>query len=244
MGAVMMFGEKYGEEVRVVSIGEYSRELCGGTHTHHSGELGAFVIGGETGIGSGKRRIVAYAGHAALAYLAERVRLLESIGERVGAPNVDQTAARLEALLAELESTRRELQRLQQQQAHESAGQLAARAMDVDGIKVVAGLVERADRATLERLVDTVREELRSGVVVLGTADNGRVQLMASVTRDLTDRLKAGTLLNEVAMLVGGKAGGPPNFAQGGGTEPARLPEALERTRTIVARLLAEREQR
>jgi alanyl-tRNA synthetase len=108
----------------------------------------------------------------------------------------------------------------------------------------VAGLVEKADRATLERLVDTVREELRSGVVVLGTADNGRVQLMAGVTRDLTDRLKAGALLNEVARLVGGKAGGPPNFAQGGGSEPAKLPEALERTRTIVARLLAESGQR
>jgi alanyl-tRNA synthetase len=243
-GAVMMFGEKYSDMVRVVSIGEYSRELCGGTHTHHSGELGAFVIGSEAGIGSGKRRIVAYAGHAALAFLAERVRLLESVGERVGAPTVDQTSARLDALLAELESTRRELQRLQQQQAHESAGALAARAMDVEGVKVVAGLVEKADRETLSRLIDTVREELRSGVVVLGTADNGRVQLMAGVSRDLTDRLKAGTLLNEVARIVGGKAGGPPNFAQGGGTQPAKLPEALESTRTIVARLLSEGGQR
>jgi alanyl-tRNA synthetase len=143
-------------------------------------------------------------------------------------------------LLAELETARRELERLQQQQAHQSAGQLAARAMDVQGVKVVAGLIEKADQATLERLVDTVREELRSGVVVLGTTDNGRVRLMAGVTRDLTPRLKAGTLLNEVAKLVGGKAGGPPNFAQGGGTQAAKLPEALESTRTIVARMLAE----
>ena len=238
LGATMMFGEKYGNQVRVVSIGDYSRELCGGTHTHHSGELGLVVIGSETGIGSGKRRIVAYAGRAAMAHLRERLRMLDSIGEQVGAPSLEQTPARLDALLAELETTRRRLEQLEQQQANESASRIASRATEVQGVKVVAAAIDHADQATLERLVDAVRDELRSGVVVLGTTDNGRVRLIAGLSRDLTSRLKAGPLLNEIAQIVGGKAGGPPHFAHGGGTDPSRLDEALRHTRVVVARTL------
>jgi alanyl-tRNA synthetase len=238
LGATMMFGEKYGDQVRVVSIGDYSRELCGGTHSHHSGELGLVIVGSESGIGSGKRRIVAYAGQAALAHLQERLRMLEAIGERVGAANVEQTPARLDVVLTELETTRRELERLQQQQANQSAAQLAARATDVQGVKVVAAKIEHADQPTLERLADAVRDELGSGVVVLGTADDGRVRLVAGLSRDLTSRLKAGDLLKEVARVVDGNAGGQPHFAKGGGTNPSRLDEALRHASQVVGRFL------
>jgi len=189
LGAIMMFGEKYGDQVRVVSIGDYSRELCGGTHTHHSGELGAVVIASESGIGSGKRRIVAYAGHAALAHLEERLHLLESLAERVGARTPEEIEGRLDAVLQEVETLRREVQRRQQQNANESAGKLASHARDVLGVKVVAEAVDHASRDDLERMVDAIRQDLRSGVVVLGTVDDGRVQFVAGVTKDLTARI-------------------------------------------------------
>jgi alanyl-tRNA synthetase len=240
MGAVMMFGEKYGEQVRVVSIGDYSRELCGGTHTHHSGELGSVVIAGESGIGSGKRRIVAYAGQPALELLTHRLRTLEQIGQRVGAPTLDDTPARIDALLAELEATRREVHRLQQQQAHAAGAQLAARARVVHGVKVVAEAISNTDPAMLEQLADAVRDELRSGVVVLGTAQNGKVQFVATVTRDLTERIHAGALIGEVASQASGRGGSKfPNFAKGSGTEPAKLGAALQHTFNVVERTLA-----
>jgi alanyl-tRNA synthetase len=239
-GAVMMFGEKYGDEVRVVSIGEYSRELCGGTHTHHSGELGSVVLAAETGIGSGKRRIVAFAGQPALEYLNERLKTLERLGERLGAPTVDEAPQRLEALFGDLDATRRELEKLRQQQANESAGNYAAQAQDVHGVKVVAMSIPGASDDDLKRLVDTIREQLGSGVVVLGTNQNGRPSFVAGVTRDLAGaRLRAGDILKAVAAVAGGRAGGPPHFATGGGGDPERIADALSSTSTIVGRALS-----
>ncbi|MDQ3809111.1 MAG: alanine--tRNA ligase, partial [Chloroflexota bacterium] len=142
MGAIMMFGEKYGDEVRVVSIGDYSRELCGGTHTHHSGELGAVVIASESGIGSGKRRIVAYAGQPAFEYLNGRLQTLETIAERVGTRGVEDVEARIETLMAELERMRRELERREQQHARESADSLAQGARKIAGVKVVVRAID------------------------------------------------------------------------------------------------------
>ncbi len=234
-GAVMMFGEKYGEQVRVVSIGEYSRELCGGTHTHHAGELGLAVIAGESGIGSGKRRIVAYAGEAALGYYEQRLRTLERLAERTGAASVDEVLPRLESVLAELETLRRDLDKLRHERAHEEAGQLAAGARDVGGIKVVARSIDRADEEALKRLVDAVREDLRSGVVVLATSQAGKPRFVVGITRDLAPaRLHAGRLLNEVARVAGGGGGGRPDFATGGGGDPDRLGAALDYAYTAV----------
>jgi alanyl-tRNA synthetase len=241
MGAIMMFGEKYGDEVRVVSIGEYSRELCGGTHTHHSGELGAVVLASESGIGSGKRRIVAYAGLAALAHLNQRLQLLEKVAERVGARNPDELETRIETVLAEMDTLRRELDRRQQQQARDSAGVLAAHARDVAGVKVVAASIDNATARDLERLVDSIRAELKSGVVVLGSVQDGRVPLAAGVTSDLTARIHAGKLIGEVARRAGGGGGGPrADFATGGGTQPAQLGAALQHAFTVVEQALKE----
>jgi alanyl-tRNA synthetase len=235
MGAVMMFGEKYGDQVRVVSIGEYSRELCGGTHTHHSGELGTVAIASESGIGSGKRRILAYAGSAAHAYLQGRLQLLETISQRLGARTAEEAETRLEATLAEVESLRRELQRRQQQQAHNAAGALASEARVVNGVSVVAAVVEGTSRDDLAKLADAVRDQLKSGVVVLAGGQDGRIPLVAEVTRDLTDRLHAGLLVKEVGARAGGGGGGNrPDFATGQGTDPAKLGAALQHAYTLV----------
>ena len=240
MGAIMMFDEKYGDQVRVVSIGDYSRELCGGMHTHHSGELGSVVIASESGIGSGKRRIFAYAGQAAQTYLQERLKLLEALTERVGAKTPDDVHARLDAMLAEVETLRRELQRRQQEQARGAAGSLASHARDVNGVKVVAEAVQGASKNDLERLVDAVRQELRSGVVVLASVEDGRIPLAVGVTRDLTNRLNAGQLVREVAQRADGGGGGRPEFATGNGTNPAKLGAALQYAFTLVEKATQE----
>jgi alanyl-tRNA synthetase len=235
MGAVMMFGEKYGDEVRVVSIGDYSRELCGGTHTHHSGELGAVTIASESGIGSGKRRILAYAGASALAYVQQRLRLLESLARRVGARNPEEIEPRVDAMLAEMDTLRREVHRRQQQQAQNAAGALTSEARVVNGVRVVAARVDGASRDDLAKLADAVRDQLISGVVVLAGGQDGRIPLVAEVTRDLTDRLHAGALVKEVGARAGGGGGGNrPDFATGQGTDPAKIGAALQHAFTLV----------
>jgi alanyl-tRNA synthetase len=239
MGAVAMFGEKYGEQVRVVSIGDYSRELCGGTHTHHSGELGAVNIASESGIGSGKRRIVAYAGPAARHYLNQRLELLDALSQKLGARNPEDAAGRLDSLLAEIDDLHKDLQRRQQQQAVNAAGALASTAKVVAGVKVVAASVDGASGDDLARLVDSVRQELRSGVVVLAGVQNGRIPLVVGVTRDLVDRLHAGTIVGAVARAAdGGGGGNNPEFARGQGTNPAKIGAALQHTFTLVEQAL------
>jgi alanyl-tRNA synthetase len=239
MGAIMMFGEKYGEQVRVVSIGDYSRELCGGTHTHHSGELGSVVIASESGIGSGKRRIVAYAGQAALAHLNERLALLDTLSERVGARNPEELEMRLDSILQEMETLRREVERRQHQQAHESAGRLASQARQVVGVNVVSVAIDNASPDDLRRLVDAIRHDLKSGVVVLGSVQDGKVPLVVGVTSDLTSRLHAGQVVREVAKRAGGGGGGNrPDFATGSGTQPAQLGAALQHAFTVVEQAL------
>jgi alanyl-tRNA synthetase len=239
MGAVMMFGEKYGDEVRVVSIGDYSRELCGGTHTHHSGELGAVVIASESGIGSGKRRIVAYAGQPAFDYLNGRLKTLESVAERLGAHGSDDIEPRIEGLMAELDRLRREVDRRQDQHARASAASLADHAREVAGVKVVAQAVEHADADELKGVVDAVRQTLRSGIVVLGTQQDGRLHFVAGVTPDLTQRVRAGDLVKAVAGQAGGGGGGRPDFATGGGTQPEKLQAALEHAFQVVQEALS-----
>jgi alanyl-tRNA synthetase len=235
MGAIMMFGEKYGEQVRVVSIGDYSRELCGGTHTHHSGELGLVTIASESGIGSGKRRILAYAGPAALAHMQQRLRLLETVAHKVGARTPDELDGRVDSLLAEMDTLRRELQRRQQQQAHEAAGTLASTARVVNGVSVVAASVDGASREDLAKLADAVRDHLKSGVVVLAGGQDGRIPLVAEVTRDLIDRLHAGVMVKEIGARAGGGGGGNrPDFATGQGTDSSKLGAALQHAFTLV----------
>jgi alanyl-tRNA synthetase len=215
--------------------------LCGGTHTHHSGELGAVVIANESGIGSGKRRIVGYAGQAALAHLKERLHLLETLTERVGARTPEELEARVDSVLQELEALKREVQRRQQQQAHHSASDLVSRAREIDGVQIVVAALESSSSEDLERMVDATRQELRSGVVVLGSVFDGRVPFVVGVTRDLTARVHAGKIVGEIGRKAGGGGGGArADFAKGGGTQPAQLGAALQHAFEIVERALQE----
>jgi alanyl-tRNA synthetase len=244
-GAVMMFGEKYGDQVRVVSIGDYSRELCGGTHAHHSGQLGLAVIASESGIGSGKRRIVAYAGDAAHRYVAERAQALEQILERLGARSVDDAGQRVDALLRELDDVRREIERVRSEQSRDVAVHLAGVARPVEGIKVVAQAVDGADDDTMKQLVDRIREQIQSGAVVLGTVRAGQPRFVVGVTRDLAgSRLHAGNLLKEVARAAGGGGGGRPDFATGGGGDPSRVGAALDQVAGVVRTMLMRQGER
>src|SRR5262249_4360985 len=213
---------------------------CGGTHTHHSGELGPVVIASEAGIASGIRRIVAYAGQPALDYLNARLRTLESIAERLGTRSTENIEGRIDSLLAEQSRLYRELERRQREHARESAGSLARQARDIRGVKVVASAIDHADKEELRRVVDEVRRGIGSGVVVVGSREDGRgVQFVAGVTPDLTQRVRAGDGVRAVAQKAGGGGGGGADFGTGSGKQPDQLEAALNHTYTVVEDALA-----
>ncbi len=224
-GAMMLFGEKYGDEVRVLDIGS-SRELCGGTHVSRTGDIGLFKIYAESGVAAGVRRIEAATGEGALALVASAERELHRIAAMVKvAP--EQAAARIEQVIEQSRALEKELAALKARMAAGAGDALAGQAVDVNGSKVLAATLEGADAAALREAVDKLRATLKSAAVVLGSVSEGKVTLIAGVTPDLTSRVKAGELVNHVAAKVGGKGGGRPDMAQAGGTEPANLPAAL-----------------
>ncbi|MBU3693263.1 MAG: alanine--tRNA ligase [Rhodocyclaceae bacterium] len=224
-GAMMLFGEKYGDEVRVLDIGS-SRELCGGTHVARTGDIGLFRIYAESGVAAGVRRIEAATGEGALGLVARTERELARIAAMVKvAP--EQAAARIEQLIEQSRALEKELASLKAKMAAGAGDALAGQAVDVAGVKVLAATLEGADAAALREAVDKLRATLKSAAVVLASVSEGRVTLIAGVTPDLTAKVKAGELVNFVAGQVGGKGGGRPDMAQAGGTEPAKLAEAL-----------------
>jgi alanyl-tRNA synthetase len=236
-GAMALFGEKYADQVRVLRMGDFSTELCGGTHVKALGDIGLVKIIGEAGIASGVRRIEAVTGATALDWVeADEDRLLRLAGLlKGGREDVDQRVAQL------LERSRRVEKELEQLKAKlaSSAGQdLSSQAIEVDGIKVLAARLDGADPKALRVTLDQLKDKLGSAVVVLATESEGKVSLIAGVTKDLTDRLKAGDLIREVADKVGGKGGGRPDMAQAGGSDPAGLPAALDLVTDWVRRRL------
>jgi alanyl-tRNA synthetase len=235
MGAIALFGEKYGERVRVVKIGDYSRELCGGTHLPSSAAIGGFAIVSEGSIGAGLRRIEAVTGKEAQDLALAQRDLLGHAADLMKCPP-DGVAERIRALQSELRSAQREIERLQQKSAGALVDDLANQAVDVDGVRVVAARVEAVRSGALRNLADQIRDGLGSGIVVLGCAHEGRVQFVSAVSADLTDAgFHAGRLVGEVAKVAGGGGGGRPDFAQAGGKNPERLDEALDRVRDLVA---------
>ena len=226
-GAMALFGEKYGDQVRVLSIGEFSVELCGGTHVRHAGDIGLLKITGESGIAAGVRRIEAVTGERALQWVSSNEKSLQRIAELVkgGRDDIDEKVAQL------LEKNRRlekELQQLKGRLASSQGSDLAAQAVEVNGIKVLAARLDGADSKALRETLDQLKNKLGSAAVVLGTVDGGKVSIVAGVTRDQTDRIKAGELVNAVASQVGGKGGGRPDMAQAGGNQPEHLDAALQ----------------
>ncbi len=238
-GAMALFGEKYGDEVRVVNIHEFSTELCGGTHVSRTGEIGPIVVLSESSIGSGIRRIEAITGQTAIEYLSglhsqanELARLLRVPGEAV----VDE----VQSLLQQLREQERTIDQLRLQLATGDIDSLVDRAVQLDGMAVLAARVEVADRDTLREVGDRLRDRLGSGVVVLGSTIEDQPALLAMVTRDQTGQgVHAGKLIQEIAQIVGGRGGGRPELAQGGGTDVSRLDEALAAVESVVRRQIA-----
>ncbi|GAB2780087.1 alanine--tRNA ligase [Halomonas shantousis] len=228
-GAKALFEAKYADEVRVLTIGagDFSIELCGGTHVARSGDIGCFHILAETGIAAGVRRIEAVTGEGALAYFRDQEARVARIGERLRA-KPEQVEERVESLLERNRGLEKELERLKAKLASAAGSDMLAEARDVAGIKVLARQVEGVSGKELRNLLDQLKQKLGSGVLVLGVSDGDKVSLIAGVTQDLTGRVRAGDLVNHVAAQVGGKGGGRADMAQAGGSDAAALPAALE----------------
>jgi alanyl-tRNA synthetase len=229
-GALAFFGDKYGDEVRVVAMGEgddhHSTELCGGTHVKRTGDIGFFKIVAEGGVAAGVRRVEAVTGEGALAYVQALDRQLNEVAASLKAPAMEATT-RVAQLQDSLKSLEKELSRLKGKLASSQGDDLAAQAIDIKGIKVLAATLEGADAKVLRDTVDQLKNKLKSAAIVLAVIEDGKVQLAAGVTADATGRLKAGDLVNFVAQQVGGKGGGRPDMAMAGGTDPSKLTGAL-----------------
>jgi len=225
-GAMALFGEKYGDEVRVVSMGEFSTELCGGTHVQRTGDIGLFKIVSEAGVAAGVRRIEAVTGPGALAHVRSQDTALKDIALLLKA-QPDEVRAKLAQIQEQVRQLEKELARYKSRLTSSQGEDLAEQAVEVAGARVLAAHIEAADAKTLRELADNLRDRLQSCALVLGSAIDGKVTLIAAVTPDLTARVKAGELVNFVAQQVGGKGGGRPDMAQAGGSQPERLAPAL-----------------
>jgi alanyl-tRNA synthetase len=224
-GAMALFGEKYGDEVRVLSIGT-SRELCGGTHVSRTGDIGFFKIVAESGVAAGIRRVEAVTGDNALAWVQAQEAKITAAAAALKAPAAE-IETRIAQLLESSKATERELARLKAKLAASQGDDLAASATDVKGVKVLAAAMDGADVKAMRETLDKLKDKLQRAAIVLGAVSDGKVTLIAGVTPDLTGKVKAGELVNHVARQVGGKGGGRPDMAQAGGTDPSQLSAAL-----------------
>ncbi|WP_291997532.1 alanine--tRNA ligase [Candidatus Accumulibacter sp. ACC012] len=224
-GAMMLFGEKYGDQVRVQTIGS-SIEFCGGVHVRRTGDIGLFKIVSETGVAAGIRRVEAVTGDVALALVQQQQAMLAEAAAAFKAP-VAEVPAKLAQVLDNVRALEKELARLKARLASAQGDDMLTQAVNVKGVKVLATLMEGADVNALRAAVDKLRDKLKSAVVVVSSTSEGKVTLIAGVTADLTGKLKAGELVNMVARQIGGKGGGRPDMAQAGGNEPEKLPAAL-----------------
>ncbi len=233
-GAVAIFEEKYGDLVRVVQFGDFSTELCGGTHARATGDIGLLKIVSESGIAAGVRRIEALTGLGALDHLRRQERTLKRVADLLKSP-VSEVSTRVEKLLDERRGAEREIERLRTEQRGEASKDLSGSAKEIGGIQVIATRVDGVGAKDLRGMVDQLRDKLKSGVVLLAAEEDGRVSLALGVTKDLTDRCRAGDLIREIAQIVGGKGGGRPDFAQAGGSDPSQLDSAFERLEALIA---------
>jgi len=237
-GAIALFGEKYDDEVRVLNFGGFSVELCGGTHVDRTGDIGIFKITHETGIASGVRRIEAVTGKGALEWLNSRGQALNEVADKLKA-QPDQAAARVEQLLMQNKELQKRLATARHALITGEGSDQEDYIREIAGIKVLAARVHDVDAGMLREAVDRAKDKLQSAVIVLGTVEDGKVLLAAGVTKDNTDRIRAGDLIKPVAEQVGGKGGGRPDFAQAGGNNPEALDQALASVSAWVAERLS-----
>jgi len=255
--AMALFGEKYGDRVRVIKIGDFSTELCGGTHTVQTGEIGLIKILKEGSVSSGVRRIEAVTGEGSLRHFRKDHELEGVVASLVG-PTLSQKTRKdgtpasgeestspaealkleLEKKDAEIKRLARELDQVRMKSASSSTANISEKVREVRGVKVLAHRVDNLERAQMRTLVDQLRDKLGSAVIVLGSASNGNVSLIVGVTKDLTSRIQAGKIIGPVAQKVGGKGGGRPDLAEAGGKEAAALDSALSEAYSVVESML------
>jgi alanyl-tRNA synthetase len=235
-GAMAFFGDKYGDEVRVLDIGS-SRELCGGTHVKRTGDIGFFKVMSEGGIAAGVRRIEATTGEGALAWVQGQEAMLNQAAAALKAPP-QEVGQKIAQIVENVKGLEKELARFKSKLAASQGDELADSAVEVKGLKVLAATLEGADAKALRETMDKLKDKLKTAAIVLAAVNDGKVSLIAGVTADATSRVKAGDLVNHVAQQVGGKGGGRPDMAQAGGTEPAKLPAALASVRPWIEQRL------
>ena len=235
-GAMMLFGEKYGDSVRVLDIGS-TRELCGGTHVQRTGDIGLFKVVAESGVAAGVRRIEAVAGETALRYLQNLEHTVHQVAGALKAPS-DEVQNRVTQVLDQVRALEKEIAQLKGKLASSQGDDLLSQAVDVKGIKVVAARLEGADAKSLRETLDKLKDKLKTAAIVLAAVQDGKVQIAAGITADQVGRLKAGELVNFVAQQVGGKGGGKPDMAMAGGTDPSQLTPALASVQAWVAERL------
>ncbi|MBA3017862.1 MAG: alanine--tRNA ligase, partial [Desulfobacteraceae bacterium] len=232
-GATALFEEKYGDRVRVISLSDFSKELCGGIHTSHTGNIGLFKIIGESSVASGVRRIEALTGDAALTYTQKTSNIVRNIA-RLVKEKPEALTQRVEKILSEQKFHEKEIERLKAQMASSSADRIEDDIKSINNIKVLAKKVSVDNPAALRDLADKFKEKIKSGIVVLGCNTGPKVLLIALVTNDLVDRFHAGNIVKQVAAIVGGGGGGRPDMAQAGGTKPEMLDKALDKVYELV----------
>ena len=232
-GAMSLFGEKYESNVRVLSLGDFSMELCGGTHVERAGDIGLFKITSETGVAAGVRRVEAVTGQAAYRWVVRTEQVLRDIASLLRGSRED-TEQKVRELIERSRRLEREVQQLKSKLASGQGSDLSSQAKDVGGVKVLAARIEGADARSLRDAVDQLKSKLGSSVIVLATVKDGRVLLVAGVSQDLVTRLKAGDIAGQIAEQVGGRGGGRADFAQAGGSQPENLEAALAGVETLV----------
>jgi alanyl-tRNA synthetase len=240
--AMALFGEKYGDKVRVIRIGDFSTELCGGTHTGATGEIGLIKILKEGSVSSGVRRVEAITGEGSLQHFRKDHQLENVVAALAGHGESTTPSEALKLELekrdAEIKKLQRELDQVRMKSASSSVASVNEKIKDVRGVKVLAHRVDNLERAQMRTLIDQLRDKIGSGVVVLGSANDGKVALIAGVTKDLTSRVQAGKIVGQVAQKVGGKGGGRPDMAEAGGDKPEALDSALAEVYTVVESML------
>jgi alanyl-tRNA synthetase len=236
-GATALFGEKYGDSVRVVRMGEFSMELCGGTHVNATGNIGLFKIVQESGIAAGVRRIEATTGAGALSAVQQQEQMIEDLAALVKS-DPSQLATRLKKLMEHQKELERQVSTLEDRLGADRASNLMEQVKTIADVKLLAVRIDNLDGKQLREQADKLRDQLQSGIVVLGSVTDGKVALLVSVTKDLTDRVKAGDLIKPLAEKVGGRGGGRPDMAQAGGSQPDQLNAALESASQVVEEAL------
>ncbi|MBA7634940.1 Alanine--tRNA ligase [subsurface metagenome] len=236
-GAVAIFEEKYGEKVRMITIGDFSKELCGGVHVHSTSQIGLFKITAESSVAAGMRRIEALTGEEALKNTQETEELMIDVQTALSSSRTG-LLTQVEKLKESVKAKEREIKAMRQKIAKHELEEKEEKVKKIKGISVLVQTVKDLNNTELRELADSLKQKIGSGVVILGSVSGKKVFLVIAVTKDLTDRLKADELVQEIAPIIGGGGGGRPDFAQAGGTQPEKLDQVLKQSRKIIEKMI------